>query len=127
MSSVKNAKNLSTEDATVSDLEVLLLAFDVLIEKRLKENPKSGVIVGKGTLNETKVKYTKIIKILERLDTYFRYKGTLSFGICGTCTNFSYNSSAGAFGTCQLSKKSKNEFDTCETHSIEGSGYGRSK
>jgi hypothetical protein len=125
MGTIKHSNNLKSGVAYISDLELLLIVCEKLVENKIEEH-KKGIILNKGT-DKIKVSYKKVEKTLEELNTYFGYKGTFSIGVCESCTKFKTNSSGGMFGECRLAKKTVNIFDTCNEHSKKGAGYGRSK
>jgi hypothetical protein len=107
----------------VSELEKFFMIIDNILEKRIEENPKSGMVVNKGTDEEVKMKYKDAQKVLQRIESSYAVKGCNSFGICKTCTSFnSRGSSSGSFGKCE--GKDVHCYDTCNKHSEDGGGFG---
>lgn len=39
----------------INELEALYIALDKLVDEKLKDNPKAGLIIAKGQPNETRV------------------------------------------------------------------------
>nr|DAJ99820.1 MAG TPA: hypothetical protein [Caudoviricetes sp.] len=108
---------------TVSKLELTLHMAKKALQRVVNENPKAGVIVAKGKKNETRLRYSEAIQVVEMIDDYFAMKGCKSFGICGTCTKFNNKGKTPDwFGVC--GGKEVHVFDTCQQHSRKGGGFG---
>lgn len=110
----------------LNELEAFLLLVDKLLDKRLEENPKAGIILAKDKPNETRIKYKDAKKTLNKLSSHFSQKGCLSFGICGSCSYFNTNGyTTKALGRCKLNaNKEMSAFDSCAGHSKSGGGFG---
>lgn len=121
-----DSTNSNHSQATISELEVLLVACDRILRKQIKEG-KKGIVLAKGKDNEIKLSYKDLQKTIIKLRDYFGYKGAISIGICATCDSFStkgHNNKC--FGNCTCnSNKTVHEFDTCDKHSTNGGGYGK--
>ena len=108
---------------TISELEALFIAVDKLIDEKLEQNPKAGIIIGKGQSNEVRIRYVKLKKRLEILHKFFALKGCFSYGVCQTCSKFNTTSSSTKeFGVCQ--NRTVHCYDTCSEHSKIGGGFG---
>lgn len=122
MSCVGNSINLKNA-IEVSELESFFLVIDKLLDKKLEENLKSGIVLNKGEQNELRVRYRNTQKTLKELSSYFGLKGCFSFGICGTCDSFNNSGySCGHLGKCN--GKEVHIYDTCNEHSTNGGGFG---
>ena len=107
----------------VSDLEKFFLVVDRMISSKIEENPKSGIVLNKGTDKELKVRYSTLKEVLECLHDSFAVRGCFSFGICETCDKFdNRGSTTKRFGKCN--GKSVHCYDTCEHHSKDKGGFG---
>ena len=98
------------------------MAMAVLCAKKALENKEGGIVFAKGTPLQTKMAYKKALECFDKLDTYFRYKGTFSKGCCGTCDRFNQSgvqSQFDEFGRCGAGGKTVHVYDTCDSH---GSG-----
>lgn len=120
------SKSLNADKGTtINELEIMFTGLNKLLDKQIEENPKSGIIMAKGKVNETRMRYKEVKQVLHKMQDYFEIKGCMSLGICKTCTNFnSKASSVGYFGLCR-NKDTKHEYDTCGQHSYKGGGFGR--
>ena len=124
MSYIRNSIN-AKKGKTISDIEILFHILDKLMDEKLEENPKSGLIMNKGEKNEKRMKYTQAQDKLKALYTYFAEKGTFSIGCCETCSKWnSEMSSTGYLGKCSSNNKMCSCFDTCDNHSKKGGGFG---
>lgn len=95
----------------MSELELLLICC-----KKALEKSEGGVKAKSGD----KMSYKKALKVLSRLDTYFRVKGAFSFGICLDCDSFDqrgHQSVGNSGGTCTTKKCHTTVYDTCDRHS----------
>lgn len=105
-----------------NDLEAALLAFQKLIEDKVKSG-KKGIILNKETDSEYKMSYKKLQGLLWEMHSFFGMRGAFSFGICANCENFGNSCSAdGTFGKCNGNDRVM--FDSCENHKGE-SGFGK--
>lgn len=108
----------------VSDFEGVLLVLDALLDKQLASNPKSGMILNKGTSSEYRLKYSKAKAVLEEIYTQAALAGKFSIGVCQTCKRFNDTySKEGMYGKCPNKSDYVHAFDTCEKHT--GGGFGR--
>ena len=109
----------------INELEALYIALDKLVDEKLKDNPKAGLIIAKGQPSETRVRYAEIKTQLRALMNSYALKGCFSFGICKDCEKFNNRaSSIGENGRCIISNKPVHQYDTCEHHSKETGGFG---
>lgn len=109
--------------ATISELEVTLIALRKLIKRTLEVKPNSGMIIAKGKPNEARLKYQEMLVILDSLEVKLSQEGCLSFGICKTCGRFNPKvSGRGCFGAC--GNKIVHEYDSCDKHTLEGGCFG---
>lgn len=109
---------------TINELEAFMILMEKLIEEKLAENPKAGMIIAKGQPNEIRVRYKKALGVLHRLHGFFALKGCFSIGICQTCSSFNQAGySAKLYGKCK--GREKNWCDTCDDHSDSGGGFGK--
>lgn len=107
---------------TISELEATLILCEKLLKKELSSG-KKGIILSKGNPNEIKLSYKHAVEVLDSIDKNFKYKGCMSFGICGTCEKFDTKKfTDGEFGYCNGTMKHK--YDTCQNHSKLGGGFG---
>lgn len=111
------------QGTTISELEVTFIALRKLLKQKLKENPKSGMLVAKGKPNEARLRYKDMLSVLDSLEVKLSQEGCLSFGICKTCGRFNPKvSGRGCFGAC--GNKIVHEYDSCEKHTQEGGCFG---
>lgn len=109
--------------STISELEVTLIAVRKLVKKRLKDNPKAGMVVAKGEPNEARLSYKAMLAVLDSLEVKLGQEGCLSFGVCKTCGRFNPKvSGRGCFGAC--GSRIVHEYDSCEKHTTEGGCFG---
>lgn len=109
---------------SVSELESMFLVLYEVLDKRLEENPKSGMKVKSKNGNEIKMRYADVKQILKDVENSFTYKGCFSFGICKTCSSFKSHMFAGRKNYGYCGDNMKHAFDTCSSHSITGGGFG---
>lgn len=108
----------------VSELEGTFLILDALLDKQLALNPKSGMILNKGTPEEYRLKYSTAKKVLNELHKQASLAGKFSIGVCLTCKKFNgAYSQSGMYGKCPSKSDYVHAFDTCEKHT--GGGFGR--
>ena len=91
--------------------------LELLLEcagKALLEQSK----VAKGVkVKGQKVTYVQALQDLNKLTTYFQYKGARTYGICGDCNQFTirgHSSQYGEFGTCKKQSKAVHYFEGCQ-------------
>lgn len=109
----------------INDIEAFLILAKKLIDDKLEQKSKSGIILAKGKPNERRFKFSEARKIAETMDTYFGLKGCFSIGICDTCTFFTRDCHSNKdFGTCTKNRCTYHCWDNCSNHSKEGGGYG---
>lgn len=102
-----------------SDLELMFLTLQSLLDEKLSEGKK-----GKKFKNGQKMSYKKLQALLYETQTFFASKGCFSFGICGNCSNFGNGcTSNGMLGYC--SGQEKHAFDSCDKHSETGKGFAK--
>lgn len=110
----------------ISDLEALLILINKLIDDKIYQKPKAGIILAKGKPNERRFRFTEAKKTMSKMEGYFGFKGCISIGVCETCTCFDQGgSSTKVFGVCtKKARETRHCWDTCPEHSKEGGGYG---
>jgi len=73
--------------------------------------------VSKGVkYKDDKISYVEAMKGIDKLEDFFRSRGALSIGTCGSCSNFTimgHQSKYQQFGTCEVHKKSVHCYDCC--------------
>lgn len=97
-----------------TDLENAIKACIKMVNSKLEDNPKKGVVLD----DRNRIRYKTVKKELMKLDDYFRYKGCFScYGCCGDCGNFDNSGHQQEhFGKCTHSgNKTVHEYDTCES------------
>lgn len=115
--------NMDFESSTISDLESCLIILDRVIDSRIEDNPKSGMVLNKGCENEVKMKYQKVKKLLNEIHNQYALSGTFSIGCCQTCSRFNTKGHSSEFyGTC--GGNTVHAFNTCQNHSKSGGGFG---
>lgn len=112
-------KSLNIEKGyTASELELLLLICQGLIQQKIKEGKK-----GKRFENGQKMSYKQAQGVLNGLYSQYAVAGKFSFGTCSTCDMFLNSmSSEGYMGTCK--GRDCFAFDSCNEHSQSGGGFG---
>jgi len=103
----------------LNDLETLLLVCERLVQAKLNNNPKAGIILAKGKPNERRARYSEAYDLLVGLSDYFGIKGAFSLGTCDSCTNFKRSRSNPVFGKCKAKSgdsASVHKWDSCPGH-----------
>ena len=109
-----------TKGTTINDVEITIRAIKKLLKSKIKENPKSGFVMSKGCNNEKRLLYSDMLEVLSSLEVKLALEGCFSFGVCKTCSRFTYSSNC--TGLC--GNIHRHEYDSCNRHSIEGAGFG---
>lgn len=87
----------------MTEVEKAFIAVQKIIEKKIDENPKGGIIVNKGKDNEVKIKYKDLLRIVNSISYHvLKRKQIYSRGICKTCEHFDSTGYTENHGKCTL-------------------------
>ena len=108
---------LSPGNCRKNELDMAL----VLAEKALRTT-NGGVIFNKGTELESRLSYAQAVESMNHIRNYFAKKGSFSYSVCKSCTNWVQTPSS-SFGTCK-GVGGKHCYESCSNHTPNLEAWG---
>lgn len=91
----------------ITEVEKAFIVLHKMVEKKLEEKQKSGMVVNKGCEDEVKLSYKELLSILDSLQYHVVVREQIkNRGICKNCDYFSRDGYTENHGRCRL-KSSK--------------------
>lgn len=99
----------------LNDIDTLILVCEKLVQRKIDDNPKSGIILNKGKSTERRIRYIEVYDLLVSLSDYFGIKGAFSIGICQDCKYFQCSPANPVIGRCSLKgdRDPVHQWDSC--------------
>lgn len=99
--------SLSPDYETISDLSAIFRVIYNVLSEKVEEEPKRGIILSKGNLNQRKVTWREAIELAHMLEDYFSFrKQLIGNHVCENCRYWSSISKVSPhMGCCHKRKK----------------------
>ena len=104
----------------MNEAQKIFTAVERVLELRLKENPKAGIIINKGKDDEIRYRYSELLKLVKQMEYHVVERKALDrYGICKDCDYFSPTGYGENHGKCICPEEHSNTgrcmgiYDTC--------------
>lgn len=104
----------------MNELEQALLALEKIVQAKIDDNPKAGVIINKGQKDEFRIRYKSLLEHIKSIQYQVIVRTSVArYGICKDCDYFDPKGYTENHGRCKCPEEHSNRgkcmgiYDTC--------------